>query len=416
MEILIIGKLWPEPTSSAAGKRMLQLIELLQGIGHVHFACPATKTGNEENLEILKVATHAIMLNNDSFNEVLQQISPSIVVFDRFMTEEQFSWRVAEVCPSALRILNTEDLHFLRNSRKSAIKNNQVPEEYSEDALRELAAISRSDISLIISSVEMELLEKKYQVPSHLLMYLPIFSQGILPSLPSFEDRKDAIFIGNFLHEPNVDAVRYLKNEIWPRIIRENKEVTLNIYGAYPTKEILDYHNVRDRFIVHGRCEDAQLSTKSARLSIAPLRFGAGIKGKILEAMECGTPLITTPIGAEGISTSDNWPGCIATTPEALANDFLRLYTNSSEWNSKQKLGVKILESQFKKEDYSSVFEQTIQQTLTHLDPHRKKHFVSKLIWHQSLQGTKYMSKWIMAKNQKGSNETFGKREKEEGD
>lgn len=399
MEILIIGKLWPEPTSSAAGKRMLQLIELLQGLGQVHFACPAAKTGNEADLAILKVSTFSITLNSDSFNDVLKQISPSMVVFDRFMTEEQFSWRVAEICPSALRILNTEDLHFLRNARKSAVKNNLEPEQYSDGAMRELAAISRSDISLIISSVEMELLEKKYQVPSHLLMYLPIFSKGMQSSLPSFEDRKDAIFIGNFLHEPNVDAVRYLKNEIWPRIIRENIEVTLNIYGAYPTKEILDYHNVQDRFIVHGRCEDAQLATKSARLSIAPLRFGAGIKGKLLEAMECGTPSITTPIGAEGISTSDNWPGSIASTPEEFAKDFFRLYSNSSEWNSKQNIGATILETQFRKEDYTSIFAQTLHATRANLDEHRNKHFVSKLIWHQSLQGTKYMSKWIMAKN-----------------
>jgi len=401
MDILIIGKLWPEPQSSAAGKRMLQLIEVFQKLGQVHFASPSKKTGNEENLEILKVLSYPIVLNDDTFNDFLLKIDPTIVVFDRFMTEEQFSWRVAETCPFAVRILNTEDLHFLRNSRKIAFKNNSDMDFYSDDAMRELAAISRSDLSLIISTFEMHLLENNYQIPQHLLMYLPIFSSGIDCNLPSFEDRKDAIFIGNFLHEPNVDAVRYLKHEIWPLVRKKNCDVVMNVYGAYPTKEIMDYHSISDNFLVHGRCEDAQLSTKSARLSIAPLRFGAGIKGKLLEAMECGTPSITTSIGAEGISTSDNWPGSIASTPVEFAKDFFRLYTNSSEWNSKQKLGAKILENQFKKEDYSSVFEQRILEMLTHLDPHRKKHFVSKLIWHQSLQGTKYMSKWIMEKNKK---------------
>jgi len=122
--LLIIGFVWPEPNSTAAGTRMLQLIELFQAEDYeITFVCAASKTNNTFNLEKLNIKTFEIKLNDSSFDTFLKSLNPSIVLFDRFLTEEQFGWRVSETCPNALRILDSEDLHFLRSARKEALSS-----------------------------------------------------------------------------------------------------------------------------------------------------------------------------------------------------------------------------------------------------------------------------------------------------
>ena len=116
--LLVIGFVWPEPNSTAAGTRMIQLIELLFANGYnITFVSSASKNRNSYDLEALNIPTYEILLNDSSFDILIKKINPSIVLFDRFLTEEQFGWRVKEICPGALRILDTEDLHFLREAR-----------------------------------------------------------------------------------------------------------------------------------------------------------------------------------------------------------------------------------------------------------------------------------------------------------
>ncbi len=431
MKILIIGKVWPEPNSSAAGKRMLQLIELFQELGEIHFYATASKTGFESDLSHISVTEKQIELNNDQFDEDVKYLNPSIVVFDRFMTEEQFGWRVVENCPNALRILNTEDLHFLRKARGEALKrkretrwlsgqseNEEESENQSEtrwlsgekesevnfdnnDTMRELAAIYRCDLSLLVSEVEIELLQNTFHIPAHLLYYLPIFSTGVASALPKFEERKGIIFIGNFLHEPNVDAVKWIQCEIWPKIHSLRKELEMHIYGAYPSQQIKELNNEKSKFFVHGRAMDASSVTKQARLSLSPLRFGAGIKGKLIEAMECGTPSITTAIGSEGMADEINWPGEICTTSDDFVESTLKLYDSKELWEEKQQNGFRLLDGRFNKKNYSHDFLNTIQKLSSDLKNHRNISFTGKIFLHQTLMSTKYLSKWIMEKNQK---------------
>ena len=124
--LLIIGYVWVEPNSSAAGKRMLQLIDqFLERNYKITFACPAQK--NEKAIDLISLGINevSIELNNTSFDDFVKELNPTIVLFDRFMMEEQFGWRVAENCPKAIRILDTEDLHFLRKTRHQQLKNGE---------------------------------------------------------------------------------------------------------------------------------------------------------------------------------------------------------------------------------------------------------------------------------------------------
>ena len=114
--LLIIGFVWPEPNATAAGSRMLQLIDFFQENGfNITFVSTASKTEKSFDFETLNIQTFDIQLNNVSFDALIKEINPEFVLFDRFLTEEQFGWRIAENCPEAIRILDTEDLHFLRN-------------------------------------------------------------------------------------------------------------------------------------------------------------------------------------------------------------------------------------------------------------------------------------------------------------
>jgi glycosyltransferase involved in cell wall biosynthesis len=407
-KLLVIGAVWPEPSSSAAGVRMIQLMALFKDEGYyVTFGSPAMDSAYMANLDVLEVEKKSIELNNSSFDVYIKELNPSVVLFDRFMMEEQFGWRVAESCPDALRLLDTEDLHCLRLARQKAFKEERsfcLNDLFLEDvAKREIASILRCDLSLVISEFEMKLLESIFKIDSALLYYLPFLVEAnkmiIMEALPSFEERKNFIFIGNFLHEPNWNAVKYLKEVIWPLIKEDLPEATLHVYGAYPSQKVLQLHNIKEGFYVMGRAVDAQEVVKNARVVLAPLRFGAGLKGKLLEAMICGTPSVTTSIGAEGLFGEFEWNGVIDDDCEGFAKAAIELYQNQISWLDAQRKGVIMVKERFSKESFSYDFKKTIAGLLVNLKEHRLNNFIGAMLQHHTVKSTKYMSRWIEEKN-----------------
>ncbi|QBN18677.1 glycosyltransferase [Flavobacterium nackdongense] len=409
--VLIIGFVWPEPNSSAAGGRMVQLISVFAAQGfEVTFASPAMDSDYMVDLESLGVTKKSIALNCSSFDVFVQELNPSIVLFDRFMIEEQFGWRVSENCPDALRLLDTEDLHCLRLARQKAFKEKR---SFSTDDLliedsakREIASILRCDVSLMISEYEIELLQNVFKIDADLLYYLPLLLEPIDHStsqnLPSFENRNSFVFIGNFLHEPNWNAVQYLKETIWPLIRKQMPEAVLQIYGAYPSQKIVQLHQPKDGFHIMGRADDAQEVVRNARVVLAPLRFGAGIKGKLLEAMQCGTPSVTTTIGAESMCGDLPWNGFIADDPQVFAKKAMELYQDKILWQKAQKNGFEIIEKRYLKSLFEDDFVEHILKVQTRLKQHRMNNFMGALLQHHTLTSTKYMSRWIEEKNRKG--------------
>jgi glycosyltransferase involved in cell wall biosynthesis len=408
--VLIIGFVWPEPNSSAAGRRMVQLISIFKEQGfEVTFSSPAMDSDYMVDLDSLDVSKKTIALNCSSFDVFVKELNPSIVLFDRFMMEEQFGWRVAENCPEALRLLDTEDLHCLRLARQKAFKENRsfsTDDLLIEDvAIREIASILRCDVSLMIAEYEMELLQSVFKIDSNLLYYLPLIldpiDDSIIQNLSSFEERNNFVFIGNFLHEPNWNAVQYLKETIWPLIRKQMPEAVLQIYGAYPSQKVLQLHQPKDGFHIMGRADDAQEVVRNARVVLTPLRFGAGIKGKLLEAMQCGTPSATTTIGAESMSGDLPWNGFITDESQVFANKAVELYQDATLWKKAQENGFKIIEKRYLKSLFEDDFIKYILKVQTYLKQHRLDNFMGTLLQHHTLTSTKYMSRWIEEKNSK---------------
>ena len=408
--LLIIGFVWPEPNSSAAGGRMLQLITQFQQQGFsITFACPAMDSDFMADLSSLNIDKKSIALNCSSFDTFIRELNPAVVLFDRFMIEEQFGWRVAENCPDALRILDTEDLHCLRLARQKAFKTNQnftIEDTLKEDvAKREIASILRCDLSLIISEFEMELLKTTFKIDEKLLYYLPFLlnkiSEKTFENLPTFEERKNFVFMGNFLHEPNWNAVQYLKESIWPLLRKELPEAELHIYGAYPSQKVTQLHQPKEKFYIKGRAANANEVVQNARIVLAPLRFGAGIKGKLIEAMQCGTPSITTTIGAESMQGGLLWNGFVSDEISKFAAAAVQLYQDKELWTAAQQNGIAIINQRYSKRLFELDFATQIQLLLSSLQQHRLDNFFGALLQHHTLTSTKYMSRWIEEKNKK---------------
>ncbi|OEC35838.1 Glycosyltransferase involved in cell wall bisynthesis [Pseudomonas cuatrocienegasensis] len=424
-QVLIIGYVWPEPCSSAAGSRMVELIELFRRQGWpVTFASAAALSEHRLDLASLDVPEVSIRLNCDSFDGFVAALQPDLVLFDRYFTEEQFAWRVERVCPEALRVLDTSDLHSLRDARQRSLKARQqicanererqqvgaVLDDQatlytqmagSDVAQREIAAIYRSDLTLMISDYEMQMLQGPFAVPPALLHHCPLMlippRQQPLP----FAQRAHFVSIGNFRHAPNWDSVLWLRHGLWPLIRQRLPRAELHVYGAYPPPKATALHAPALGFQVRGWASDAHEVMGAARVCLAPLRFGAGIKGKLADAMACGTPSVTTTIGSEGMAGALPWPGAVVADAHAFADAAVSLHEQPDAWARAQQAGYAILQTRFDREAHGMELVQRLLRLASEREGQRQANFVGAMLRHHAHKSTQYMSQWIAEKNRR---------------
>jgi len=254
----------------------------------------------------------------------------------------------------------------------------------------------------MISKVEIQILVDQFNLPVQLLFYFPFVYKlnfQSLKALPKFENRQHFVSIGNFKHKPNLDMVRYLYKDIWPKIRKRLSDAEWHIYGAYCPESIKQLHNKSKGIHVKGRAKNALDTLKKYRVMLAPLRFGAGLKGKCLDSMIAGTPSVTTSIGAEGVCSAQTWPGYVEDNIQDFIVRAIDLYTNKSAWEEKHNQGFKILKNNFNVSDFKKEFKYKIDESFKNLKTLRNKNIVGQLLKHHSHKSTKYMSLWIQAKN-----------------
>ena len=322
------------------------------------------------------------------------------------MMEEQFGWRVEKSCPDAMRILQTEDLQHLRNARHQAVKQNRIMTQqdlFSDLAKREVAAILRSDLSFVVSEYEMTLLTETYNVDPTLLVHTPFMLPNIdeQHQFNDYEARQDFICIGSFRHAPNWDSVLWLYEEIWPKIRKQLPNANLNVCGSYPPKKATQLHNPKKGFIVKGWVEDALAEMQQARVCLAPLRFGAGIKGKLAEAMVAGTPSVTTSVGAEAMAGDYSWNGAVSDNVDDIVQHAVDLYSNSEQWHTAQQNGLEIINNRYDGNKIGNTIVAAITQGYSNLQHSRLANFTGAMLRHHSMKSTQYMSQWIEEKNRK---------------
>lgn len=421
LKVLVIGYVWPEPRSSAAGGHVMQILEAFLGQGwEITFSSPARPGENRADLLALGIREVAIELNHSSFDAFISELAPDIVLFDQFMMEEQFGWRVEKHCPDALRVLETSDLQSLRHARHHRLKERLKTDSASQDfsdlfapalheefrlmadtdmAKREIAALYRCDLNLMVSEFEIELLVEHFGLPRDLLLWCPLMlDMPAAPAVP-YEDRAHFLSIGNFRHAPNWDAVLWMKNAVWPLIRQQLPGAQLHLYGAYTPPKAAALHNPAQGFHIMNWAEDALQVMSAARICLAPLRFGAGIKGKLIDAMLCGTPNVTTPVGAEAMHGGLPWPGVVASSAEALAGAAVQLYSDPARWAQARDDGFALLASRYCRQVHAPALIERIQACRSNLEQRRRDNFTGSMLRHHQHKSTQYMSQWIEEKN-----------------
>ena len=173
----------------------------------------------------------------------------------------------------------------------------------------------------------------------------------------------------------------------------------MKIYGAYASQKVLQLHNEKEQFLIMGRAENANQAVQNARVVLAPIRFGAGAKGKLLEAMQCGTPSITTTIGAESMHGGLAWNGIITDEIETIADAAVALYHDQTLWKQSQQNGITIVNERYSKQIFEAGFVAHIVAVQNNLKQHRSANFLGSMLQYHTMASTKYMSRWIEAKN-----------------
>ena len=413
-QALIFSTVWPEPDSSAAGVRQMHWIHLLLDLFDQVTLISPSKTKGVEDWGHLKVPDRVSLLplpmNDWSVKEKLKELNPELVMFDRFILEEQFGPIVYESLPRALILLETQDLHLVRRARESVREQfleMQVfpPQFYQTDtALRETAAIDRVDFSFLVSSFEEALLKSEFGMGGDQQAWVPFFydEPQVKSGELSFQERSDFVWIGNFRHAPNVDGLRWFRAEIWPRIRKALPGSKLRIYGAYPSAEVMSWNLPQKTGIeVKGSAESLSEVYSHARVNLAPLRFGAGVKGKILEGFRFGVPVVTTKVGLEGIvpmGQDDQFPGLIAQTAEDFARECVDLYQNERIWNEKRLLATDLMLGVYDSKKTLPGLKARIERMLSEKKEGSLPRWRSKILRHELFNSHKYFSKWIEAK------------------
>ncbi|MHA6194436.1 glycosyltransferase [Pseudomonas wadenswilerensis] len=404
LHILVIGQAWPEANAPAAGGHLLQILEcFLARNWRVTFSSPAVPDEHRANLLELGVAEHAI--DDRSFDRFISELNPDVVLFDRFTMEEQFASRVGQHCPQALRVLEASSLQSLSDARHALLRRRLIvgldPNDFRELfatsgpdlyrqmaptglAQRELAAIFRSDLSLVTSDVEMNLLVNGFGVPQELLHWCPLLLKTPQAPAKAFAEREHFVCIGDFRHGPDADALLWLKHNIWPMIRRRQPEAQLHLHCAHPLPKAAALHDPAGGFLILDRAADTLAVTGNARVYLAPLRFGAGLKDSLADALLAGTPSVTTPIGAEGMQGALPWPGLVSGTAEGLAQAAASLYGDEARWNQAQRDARQLLGAFYDGRRHGMALAERIQQTLMELDDQRLYNFTGAMLRQRS--------------------------------
>ena len=388
IEVLCIGHRYPEPETTAAGRHLIDYLLFLKAENFkVHFASTSKKTPYSFDFGAHQIQTTSVHLNCSSFQEFLKDLQPQIVIFDRINSYEQFAWQCKEVVPDALLVLNTEDLHFLRYARQ---KNTN----YKSQPLfnREVKAILSADLSLIISKTEIDLLSKELNVSDSQLAYLPFLKHSSTQNALNLEERKHLIFVGNGQHKPNVDAVKYLRKEIWPILAMKLREVELHVYGRDYPKSL--FINTPERMSYKGWTKDIKETMSSYKLNLAPLNYGAGLKGKVMTGLETQTVTIGSQIAFEGFPYDLQKQAY--TSKENLIDKISQLYTDKKLNTAYVEIQNSCL-SDFGSKWYKAHVEQ-LHYLNTFREAHRTKHLLIDLLWQNQLNKDKYFSKYIQYK------------------
>lgn len=330
--VLVVEACMISPDHDSGSVRMLAMLELLVELGckvsliadNLEFRQPYVGQLQQAGVEVWH---HPFV---QSVAQLLAERGKDydVIIFCRHYIAAPYLTEVRNWAPQARIVFDTVDLHYLREQRLAELDGSEgLYASARATRQQELSVIARSDVTLVVSPIEQDLLAQ--ELPSANVKILSNIHE-LQPPGRSFSKRTGLIFVGGFRHPPNVDAVNWFVGEVWPLLQRKQTDITLTVVGSNMPASIreLSVSNVH----VAGFVADLDPLLDSARISIAPLRYGAGVKGKINQAMAYGLPVVATIAAAEGMDLQDGENLLIADSPEAFADAVVRLYNDEELW------------------------------------------------------------------------------------
>jgi O-antigen biosynthesis protein len=354
--VLIVDHRIPTWDRDAGSLRMLSITKALIGLGARVTFMPDNFTPLEPYTRELQKLGVEVLYGTLDVNAELATIGPKLdlVILSRPHQAGRWLDVVREFAPSATVAYDTVDLHWLREARRSVLGgssssfldvDNGNGELLAPKALAlrhlELAMIRASDATIVVSSCEREQVQR--DVPGAEVVVIPTV-HDIGSFVPPPENRSGILFVGGFEHHPNVDAAMCLVNEVMPAVWRELGEVKVTIVGTSPPPEVQALAS--PLVDIAGWVEDLQPLLDQARMMVAPLRFGAGLKGKITQALAEGLPVVTTEVGAEGLEGRGEDFLLVAQDGAGQAAHVIRLYGDDELWRNLSRAGQELIVAQ----------------------------------------------------------------------
>jgi O-antigen biosynthesis protein len=347
-QILVIDQFLPMHDRSSGSHRLWEMLRALVRDGHQVTLLAVANTEAERYVPQLEALGVQVLAGDrqafsDMFGVPVARVGLPTFDFPAFVKSNRFDLALISFYTSAayymplLRkwspdtevVVDTVDIHWVRERRAAELNGDVDAKAQAEETYRrELATYRQADRLIAITNDERALLQGETGKSDDVIV-IPNIHELQLSNVP-FEERTGLVFVGNFWHPPNAEGLAWFLNEVWPLVKQEIPTITLQVVG----KNAPDYLSTLVHHGIHatGWVESMVPYLANARLSIAPLLTGAGMKGKVGEAMSMGTPVVTTSIGAEGIGIDDGVHALVADSPQHFAAAITTAYSNPSLW------------------------------------------------------------------------------------
>jgi GT2 family glycosyltransferase/predicted nucleic acid-binding Zn-ribbon protein len=355
LNILYVDHYVPEPDKDAGSLRTFRILGLLSYLGHKVTFWPDNLNKSQPYTSELQQKGIEVIFGQNNFGKFLDDRKDlyDIAIISRPHIAPKYIDLIRDKMSRCIILFDTVDLHFLRMARQSKLDDTVSKLELEEIKNMEISLMKKSDLTILTSMEEAKLLHMDYPHFRYILLPTIHIFEG---KISDFDSRENMMFIGNFQHPPNVDAASYLLEEIFPKIQNKLPNIQLYVIGPNPPDSIKKHQS--DSIHILGYVKNIDEYFNKCRVMLSPLRFGAGVKGKITQSITRGLPTITTSIGVEGIGLTDNENCMIADDANSFAEKVIKIYNDPFLWQKISTNGLKI--AQF----YSA---ENMQNTITSL-------------------------------------------------
>jgi GT2 family glycosyltransferase len=345
--VLVIDATTPEPDKDSGSMRMVAKLTILRDMGYRVSFMP-------ENLAWVAGYTPALqeagveVLHHPWVSSIEDGLADRGARLDQVVVSRHYVLApllpaIRRHCPDASVVFDTVDLHFLREERMAELAGDEKAARLARRTREaELDLIRKCDATLVVSPIEQSLLREL--APDARVRVLSNIHR-VHGRRRGWAERRDLIFVGGFQHPPNLDAAEWLIDEIMPRVRERVPEARLHIIGSRMPESLRERRG--EGVVMHGYVEDLTPYLDGCRLSVAPLRYGAGVKGKVNQAMAWGLPVVATSCAAEGMYLDDGVDVLLGDTAEDLADAIVRAYQDEALWMRLSEGGLANVEQHF---------------------------------------------------------------------